>query len=450
MKKDFLSFIHKNKLFDSNTPVLLAVSGGVDSVVMAHLFKESGFEFALAHVCFNLRGKDSETDASFVADLAKQLNVPFYVSSFDTKSFAKSNKCSIQMAARTLRYDWFEELMTKNNYAYTALAHNKNDVAETVLINLTRGTGISGLHGILPKRDKYIRPLLFATRESIEDYAQQHHIDFRTDKSNFDTKYVRNKIRLSVLPLLKEINPSVIDAIVHTAHVAATTEAIFHSKIDDFKKEVFIKKDNYYLIKKSKLDAFKPLDTYLFEVLKDYGFNYAQVEDIISVISKSIGAVFYSHTHKLLNDRANLILEPRIEGCLSNLEFSINIDAPLIETPFFTLEISKFTHSIDFDLKTNTSAVAFFDLEAVTFPLTLRKWQKRDKFMPLGMKHSKLLSDYLIDCKVSMFEKEETYVLVSEEQIVWLVNHRIDNKFKVKPSTKNILKIVYTSKKLNM
>jgi len=440
MLRKFRQFTANNKLISETDYVLLAVSGGVDSVVMTHLIHQCGFKFAIAHCNFRLRGKDSDVDASFTKELAKNWNVPYFEKSFDTEKYAQTHGISLQMAARDLRFNWFNTLLIENKFDILALAHNKNDVAETILINLIRGTGISGLHGILPKNNRYIRPLLFAQRHEIEAYAKKNNIAFRSDKSNFEDKYIRNNLRLNIIPLLQQINPSLIETLNNTAQYINHIEQIYHEKLKEIRSKTLKEEANKTLLDKHFFSAQSNSSAYLFAFLNDYGFNTSQISQIKLAITKSPGKIFISTSHRLLIDREHLIIEP-IPDLTSDDLIEIEENTESISTHGLNLSLCIINPNEINALNKTAKNICYLDFEKLKFPLQLRTWQQKDKFIPLGMKQKKKLSDFLIDEKINMFDKERINVLKSNNVICWVVGHRLDERFKILPSTRKVLKI---------
>ena len=438
MIKRFEKYYQNQHLFAKTDKVLLAVSGGRDSVAMLYLFQAAQLNFGIAHCNFKLRGKDSDQDEQFVFDLAKKLNVPFYTTSFDTKTYAKKNKISTQMAARELRYNWFAEIKEKNNYQYIATAHHKNDVAETLLINLAKGTGLSGLHGIKNKVGAIIRPLLCFNRSEIDAFIEENKLTFREDKSNEETKYVRNKVRHKIIPEMEKINPSFIETIFNETQYFGEIEQLLEIKINEDKKKCWkVLKDGTIEVEIDKLLNLKPLRTYLFYFLRPYGFNTDDVFDVMNSLYKQSGKKFNSSTHQLIKDRNKLIIstiqqKERTEFIVEKLEdfkkLAISIEAKMVaKNQLKTIKKEKY--------------FAYLNAEKLTFPLVLRKWKTGDKFKPFGMKGMKKLSDFFVDEKFSLVEKEKVWLLTTNNKIVWVVGHRIDDDFKISENTKNILQL---------
>ncbi|TXB65206.1 tRNA lysidine(34) synthetase TilS [Vicingus serpentipes] len=435
MLTDFINHIKKSNLFSNSAKILLTVSGGKDSMAMLDLFYKAGFNISVAHCNFNLRGAESDADEQFVKVISEQNNILFFSKSFNTTEFAEKNKISIQMAARKLRYDWFEEIRLKHDIDYIATAHHKNDVAETMLINLTKGTGLSGLHGINKKSGKIIRPLLDFTREQIEDYVAKNNIEYREDKSNQNNKYTRNFVRLDVIPLLENINPNLIENLNQTANYIASTEFILAEKIQEEFKKCTEQNGNRILFDISKLKSLKNSITYLYYFLKDFGFNGTDFNNIIDAFDEQSGKIFLSKTHQILKDRDKLVLsEISIE---SNKEIIIHNIDELSKNGFF-VEV----YCNDKGIKINKSSnYAYLDENKIKFPLVLRNWKEGDTFQPLGMKGKKKLSDFFIDNKIDVLTKQNIKVLTQKNKIIWVVGYRINDTFKIEKNTKNILVI---------
>ncbi len=437
MKKTLLSYINKEKLFDPFNKVLLTVSGGIDSIVMCEIFSKAGLNFAIAHCNFQLRGNESNEDELFVKQLAEKYKVPFFYKRFNTSSYANKKGVSIQMAARELRYEWFEEIRKKKKLDYIATAHHQDDSIETFFINLIRGTGISGLHGILPKQGKIIRPLLFTTKNDIETYAKKYKLTFREDSSNASDKYVRNKIRHHVIPVLKELNPDLENAMNATIQRLRDVELIYKNEIRNMRAKIVKEEKNSTIISIDQLKKLKPATTYLYEFLKPYNFNASAVETIIDSLDGESGKQFYSTTHRLVKDRDGLIVESqksKVKSQKSKIQIKKDQKELIIDgrkLKFKTLVTT------NYKLQTTNSS-ANIDFEKLKFPLEIRKWEKGDAFYPLGMKGKKKLSDFFIDKKLSISQKENTWLLTSAGKIVWVIGLRIDDRFKITLKTKKI------------
>jgi len=437
MIEQFQSYIQTNNLFIKADSILLGVSGGIDSIVMFHLFRLSGYKIGIAHCNFSLRGDESDQDEEFVRRLADNYNVPFYSTRFETQKIADDEGISIQMAARDLRYEWFEEIRIKEKYNYIAIAHNSDDQIETFLINLTRGTGIKGLTGIKNKSEKVIRPLLFANREEITDFVKRNNFLYREDSSNSSTKYGRNKIRHEVIPMLEKINPNFRKVMIENIQRLKETEQIFNQTIQENYKNCVTEKSNSLLLNIDELKKLDPVETYLHEFLKPYNFSTTQIKDIVSVLDSNPGKQFFSATHRIIKDRDYIILEEI--SAQSGKLFYINENDFRIEYPIGLLIEKEFKNE-GFVIQKDPN-IGQLDFDKLVFPLTIRKWQKGDYFMPLGMNNLKKLSDFFIDQKLSISEKENIWILESENKIVWIIGLRPDERFKVTNDTKTILKI---------
>jgi tRNA(Ile)-lysidine synthase len=437
MLVQFRQFITENTLFGSEDKVILAISGGIDSVCMAGLFHEAGFNFAIAHCNFGLRADESEEDEDFVKKLAKKYKVPFFVQHFNTSEFAAQEKISIQMAARELRYAWFQELLIREKYDRIAVAHHQNDVLETMLLNLVRGTGIAGLHGINPKKGKIVRPLLFATREQIMEYVAEFHLGWREDSSNESSKYSRNLMRNEVIPLLKQLNPDIENTILQTSERVSAAEKIYEEYIKNLQAELFSSEGSVLYLSLEKFKKQKATVPVLFELIKDYGFNYTVAREIFSSMDSESGKKFESPAYVLVKDRAQLVIT------LKNLSafMSLGIDEGQTEIIAGNFKLN-FSVSTSSNFKISSAKdQACLDLDKIKFPLQLRKWKEGDWFCPLGMNKKKKLSDFLIDQKVPLNLKDQVYVLISAGSIIWIVNYRVDERFKVTEKTENILAV---------
>lgn len=438
MVQSLKKYIEEENLFASGENILLAVSGGIDSVVLCDLFYQAGFRFSIAHCNFHLRGEESNRDERFVRELADKYGVTLFVKQFDTEKYVQEYRVSTQMAARTIRYEWFEELMNKEGFAFCATAHHRDDSIETFMINLLRGTGIAGLHGILPKRDRFIHPLLFAGREEIADYALQKKLKHVEDSTNASTKYMRNRIRLEVIPLLKDITPGFDRIIAKEIDRFRETEIVFRSVIDKIKNEICEGKDDYIKISLEKLKQARPTRIYLYEILYDYGFNEAVVTSIYENLDEESGKQFFSPTHRCVKDRNYLLVTPldrqdkdkeyEIEATQTSIQYPLNLHIEsLLNVPFIKINKNKNIATLDYD--------------KLKFPLVLRKWKKGDYFFPFGMKGKKMISDFYTNLKYSLVDKENQWLLCSGEDIVWVVGERIDDRFKITGDSKSVYRM---------
>lgn len=437
MYSEFLKYVHEQGLFERKDKLLLGVSGGVDSVVLARIVDQLGNEFALAHCNFNLRGKDSDDDEKFVISLADELGVKCYLSSFQTENYAIENGISIEMAARDLRYDWFEKIRIENAFDHIVVGHHLDDVLETFILNLSRGTGIRGLSGIQPKAGNIVRPLLFASREQIEQYALNNDYSWREDASNSDVTIKRNKVRHEIIPILTALNPGFKSNLERTIDYLNDTKTIFLNTIDEVRERLVMTEHEWVKINRHELKELQPLKTYLFELLRPYSFNSEVVDDISRSLDSGSGTCFYSSTHRLVIDRDELIItqENQEDAALYYIEKTDKF----ITKPI-NLKITVDRYSESFTIP-NSSDIAVMDFDKLRFPLVLRHWKQGEYFKPLGMNGFKKLSDFFIDEKLSIPEKEQTWILSSENKVAWIVGRRLDDRFKLDPETKLVLRV---------
>lgn len=437
----FNAFVEKNCRVSKQNNFLLTVSGGIDSIVMAHLFSQSNYSFSIAHCNFNLRGEESNGDENLVNQLAEKYKVKFFVKHFDTLKVLEAENISIQMAARNLRFAWFEKLRIENNFDFIATAHHQHDVTETVLLNIIRGTGLEGLKGILARNNFIIRPLLFANREELLEYANENNLQWREDSSNASTDYQRNFIRHKIIPLLKEINPSVHDSIRNLSSYANQSLLLAKETIEKYRAEYCTPSNNDLIIDTEKIAQHPAKATLLFYLLKDFNFNASQIESMISSNEKS-GVAFYSPTHRLIINRKQFIVSSIAKG---NDVVSCGINESDVEVHLNngTIQLQMMDKLNSSQLKNSNSSTAFIDTSKIKFPLLLRKWQKGDYFYPLGMEHRKKLSDYFTDEKFSLADKENTWLLTCNNEIVWIVNHRLDNRYRITDATTTVLQIEF-------
>lgn len=438
MIEAFQNFIKKESLITDNESILLTVSGGIDSMVMLHLYMNSSYHFEVAHCNFGLRGNESDGDEALVKQVCTENNITFYTNKFETLKYATENKLSTQMAARELRYNWFNQLCIEHNLQLIATAHHQNDVAETMLINITRGSGISGLHGIFPKKNNIIRPLLFANRNEIEAYAALENIQFREDSSNKKTDYWRNKIRLEVIPKLASLNEQIIDNIYELSKRIKIDEKLLQEKLNDLKK-IYVKNQKGLFYIDLKIKQHYASKTILFYVLNKFGFTENDVIQLAENSNISIGAIFDSKTHQLLVDRKHFVVKEK-EVEVINQTIEIGKQTFHIETNLGTIHFGTLSEYP----KVFEKNCLYLDKDKTGNELILHTWQQGDRFKPLGMQGTKLVSDYLIDKKINQFEKEKCLVLTSKEtnQIAAVIPHQISNDFKINEETKRILKIL--------
>jgi tRNA(Ile)-lysidine synthase len=438
MLKDFVLYIKEKQLFNPSERLLLTISGGIDSVVLAELCHQAGLLFGIAHCNFQLRGEESEGDEAFVRKLAQKYNVAFHTQRFETKAFSQQNGLSTQMAARELRYKWFEKIRQEYNYNYILTAHHQDDLLETVLLNLTRGTGLAGLHGILPKNGFLVRPLLFATRDRITHFLQQMQLTWREDSSNQTNDYLRNRLRHEVIPILQGMNPKVAVAVSELAErVRATEEIVAESMLLAAKEVIFEENDSTWISYDKLKQHSAPLER-LSHWLAKYDFTYYQTKVIWESRNGQAGKQFFSTTHTLIADRNHWIITPTKREQLH--EFRLESEEGEINYPNGLLKWEVINAVENVIAETNLNEI-FLDADALSFPLALRLWQKGDWFCPLGMKGKrKKISDFLIDNKVPRNLKEKVYILETEGKIAWVVSFRPDDRFKVNEKTKKYIK----------
>jgi len=431
-----LQYISHHRLLEPGSKVLAAVSGGIDSMAMLRLLHDAGINMVAAHCNFGLRGDESNLDEAFVRTEVGKLGIPCRVEHFDTTAYAAQNGLSIQMAARELRYRWFHELSVRENFDAIVIAHNRDDRIETLLINLARGTGIHGLTGIRPKNGKIIRPLLFASRREIEDYATTHDVGFREDSSNITDKYARNYIRHHVIPGLEPYFPGIQQTLDRDIDHFSTVELFYNEAIERYKNQVVTTKDDLMYIDLQGLFQTPSPTLLLYEILKPYGFSNSIAAEILEEHKYPSGRQFFSDTYRLVCDRQSFILQKisqKIEP-----EYLIDGHTLYIDVPI-RLEIEKFDKYPGYIPDTKPE-IACLDGSKLQYPLLLRKWKHGDTFRPLGMKNMKKLSDFFIDAKLSLIEKERCWMLVSGGQIAWIVGWRIDDRFKISNETTKIVR----------
>lgn len=429
MKNKVQNFIVEKSLFSREDKLILGISGGADSVCLMHILFALGYRFDLAHCNFNLRGKESDEDEVFVQELAKKHQLKLHVKQFDTEGYAAENKISTQMAARDLRYAWFNHLLLTKNAKYIAIAHHENDDIETFFINLIRGSGLKGLLGISEKTNSIVRPLMAITRDEIESYLDENKLRYRDDSSNSSVKYLRNKIRHELMPLLAEMNPSIQQTISEEMRILEGVSQVYSCKIEEVRKDLMQEKNGIVQFETSDLLALKPLHNYLYELLSPYGF--VTIDEIAKALKGQSGKQFFSNTNQLLVDREFIFiseLDVKKNESITIEEMTKEIKHPI------QLNFSK-TDNLEWIKNKN---IAQLDYDKLQFPLTLRKWKKGDKFMPLGMQTFKKLSDFFIDNKFSILDKNKQWLLCSNNDIVWVVGHRIDERYKLQSRTKKV------------
>ena len=459
----FKDHIRHQNLFQPKDKPLLAVSGGVDSIVLCELCKQAGYDFTIAHCNFQLRGTESERDENFVRELGKKYQVEVLVKKFETEKYATENKLSIQVAARELRYAWFSELLTKMKADFNAevsndqrstinllvTAHHANDNIETLLMNFFKGTGINGLHGILPKQGNITRPLLFAKKEELNQFAKANNLEFVEDSSNASDKYTRNYFRNRLIPDLQKVFPQVEDNLLNNIERFREIEILYQQSVQLNTKKLLEKKGNEIHIPVLKLLKITALNTILYEIIKDYGFTAHQAGEVVALLRSETGKYISSATHRIIKNRNWLIIAPNnsieaenifIEESDRQVVFQEGvIDIGVLSTtnhpqgPVGKLSAGSFGPA--------TNLTAQLDATNIKFPLLLRKWKQGDYFYPLGMQKKKKLSRFFIDQKLSLTQKEKTWVIEMDKKIIWVVGMRIDDRFKITGNTKKILQI---------
>ena len=434
MKAQFQKHIEEHLPFLKNGKSLIAISGGVDSVVLTHLCHDFKLNVSLAHCNFNLRGEESDADEDFVLELGEQLDVEVFIQNFDTKAYSESHKTSIQMAARELRYHWFADLAEQLDYNFILTAHHADDNLETFIINFTRGTGLNGLTGIPEVNENIVRPLLQFSRETIKTYAKSNNLNWREDSSNSSRKYLRNKLRHEIVPILKEINPQLLDSFKKTLENLNDTADIVEESLNAVAKRAIVSIDETGIT--YKVSEFKKVNNpkaYLFEMFKDFGFM--EWNDVVGLLDAETGKYVTSQTHKLIKHREFLILS-ELQVVSDNEIISIDTNTKTVEASFGILRFDEADA-----LKDNSDAIIFVDADKLTYPLELRIWKTGDCFHPLGMNGKKKVSKFIKDEKMTPIEKQNTWVLVSNGNIVWVIGKRADDRFKVADHTRTILKI---------
>ncbi len=438
MLKETEKYIEENSLFTKKDKILIALSGGADSMVLTDILIKSGYKCAVAHCNFKLRKDDSDKDENFVKNFAETNDIQAFTTSFNTKEFAENNKYSIEEAARILRYEWFEKIRINNDFDFIATAHHSDDNIETFFINLTAGTGIRGLSGIKNKNNKIVRPLLFAKRQDIDEYCLSNKMDYCIDKTNFETKYIRNKFRHNVLPAFQEINPAFSDIMIKNISIISDIEKIYFDTVEKAKRICQKHDNNLIYINIEKLNNLVSPKTFLYEFLRPYNFNSSQNNDIFKSISNESGKQFFSKTHKLIKDRNELIIKKK--NTFKSCVISINKGVKQVASPL-PLKFEIISEKAKFKLQKERT-VACLDADKISFPLTIRNWKTGDYFYPLGMKgKKKRLSDFFADNKFNLFEKENIYLLLSGDDIIWIIGKRLDDRYKITKETTEILKI---------
>ena len=460
MLNQFLENIREKKLFDTGQKILLAISGGIDSMVMLHLFEKSGFDYGIVHCNFQLRGAESDRDEEFVKTQVLIHGVPAFFKRFDTEEYSQINGISIEMAARELRYEYFEKIRAEHGYDFIATAHHSDDLIETFFLNLTRKTGIKGLTGIKDKSGKIIRPMLFASRADIEKFASEQYLEFREDSTNSEVVYQRNFLRHKILPLFAALNPSFKKNLLASIENLKDAETVYNGYFETEKQKVvenatdspfdFAQGDGQTERSRSLISFSSPSHSInikkllnssqprllLLEILSSFDFNPSVVDEVFQSLNTESGKQFFSKTHRLIKDREKLFVTKLAEN--QNRIFYIETDDVELFEPF-DITIEKLSGK-DFKIRKEQN-IACLDLEKLEFPLLIRKWQQGDYFQPFGMTGFKKLSDFFIDEKIPVHQKENTWLLCSGEKIVWVMGMRIDNRFRIDKSTRSVLQI---------
>lgn len=434
----FQSFVSKDLGIAREDTFLLAVSGGRDSMLMAHLFRHLGYKCVIAHCNFLLRGDESDKDENLVCSYANEHGMPYYVKRFETESYALQEGISIQMAARDLRYAWFRELKEELGLSWICIAQHLNDHVETFFVNLIRGTGLAGLRGILPKRNDLLRPLLFLTAEEVLFHVKEFGVPFRDDQSNFSTKYARNKVRLDIVPKFKEIvNDFEYVMESNIQHLQESYE-LLQSFVEPIRESIFVKKTFGYEINRNNIGHYQDNQVLIYELFKPFGFSKEVLSDMWKNWEGEVGKIYHSTEYSLLMDRQSLFLQPRLIDEDERFLILSEIDASWVFGGFlFSLSSSESL------LIEHASGIAQVDAERLIFPLELRYWKEGDYFYPLGMGGRQKISDFFIHQKIDRFTKERIPILVnSNGEIIWVVNYRLDNRYKITESTKKVVKLV--------
>lgn len=438
--EEFEKYVAQNELFGHDDKILLTVSGGVDSMVMMSLFAASGYRFGVAHCNFQLRGQESDEDEALVAEQARRYGVELFNRRFDTQGEMERTGESMEMAARRLRYTWFRSLCDEHGYNVIAIAHHINDSIETFFINMLRGTGLRGLTGISVQAGRIVRPLMFATRKDILDYATAHRIPYREDSSNRSTKYLRNKVRLGIVPMLREINPQFTTVMRRNISRLTDAQTFIDRSVELIRRDAMTEQGGLYTLHVDRIDASLPLGYVVYEILNSmFGFKGDTVDALCHALQQNnTGRRFYSREWVATIDRGRIVIG-RIadeDTCMTQVEqgvLSSYCGSSVLHYEYCDIDM--------IDSVTTPDNVALVDADKLRFPLTLRRWQQGDWFVPFGMSGRKKVSDFLIDAKVSMAEKSRQFVLLSGDDVVWLVGRRADDRFRLTRQTENVLKI---------
>jgi tRNA(Ile)-lysidine synthase len=438
MEQKFQNHIQQNFSFLQDKKLLVATSGGIDSMVLVYLFQNLNLNFALAHCNFQLRGTESDGDEIFVKNYAKQNHILCFTTKFDTEKYSETYKLSTQVAARNLRYDWFNEILAQEKFDYIITAHHADDVVETFLINLSRGTGLEGLTGIPSQNGSIIRPMLPFSRQEIENYAKNNNLQWREDSSNASDKYLRNKIRHQIVPVFKEINTSFLESFQNTLKHLSQDQSLVEDAVQMVYKKVVSEDNNKVKIDISALLQYKNHKAYLYKWLHKYGFS--AWNDVYNLLESQSGKQIFSPNYILLKDRGFLIL-----SSVETFDFEDIIVNSVSEISKFPLKLTLCNLS---NISNQNKNIIFVDENKLQFPLIIRKWKEGDCFYPIGMQGKKKVSKFFKDEKFTLFQKQETWILESNNQIVWIIGYRADERFKIENTTQTQIKIEFNEKSI--
>ena len=438
LQSRFQGHVNSNGLWKERDLLLLACSGGVDSVVLATLLHRMHQHVEILHCNFNLRGEESKRDEDFVRSLAQSMGLSCHVQSFDTKAAVLSMGKGVQEVARMLRYEWFDTVIEArqkpHKHVYLLTAHHADDQAETIAMNFFRGTGMAGMHGMQMKTGHLIRPLLFAKRAEILDFAESNHIAWVDDSSNMEDNYTRNHFRHRVIPQVEKIFPAVTQNLLDNAKRFSEMEIIYNKQIDKIKSGLMMKQGQSLAIPVNKLISMSPLDTIMFEVFRDFGFSAHQVPEIKKLFDAISGKSVSSATHRVLRNRNWLLIDP-----IEEKTHEIIVIEEGVESVSFNNTLLQITKHVGYRSPDENTNHAWIDLDAVTFPLLLRPWKPGDYFYPLGMKKKKKIARFLTDLKLSLAEKEKQWVVESDKKIIWVIGRRIDDRVKMTTNSSKIM-----------
>lgn len=441
LQDKFRAYIRERGLCTYDDRILLAVSGGVDSMAMMSLFVQAGYDVGVAHCNFQIRGAEADEDDLLVEQEATRHGIPYYGIRFDTPAEAAATGESVEMAARRLRYDWFGKLCAERRYTKIAIAHHADDSVETFFINLIRGTGLRGLTGISVVNGQLIRPLLFSQRKEIIDYALTNKIPYREDSTNASTKYIRNKFRLGIIPRIREISPKFTDTMAANVERLTSAQSFIDRSIELIRRQVVTTEGELTTVDPSRIDPSLPADFVIFELLRGFGFNGEVINSLFRAFSEGHGSGkrFFSKDNVAYIDRGRILITPipDDEGCTTEVTpemTHIYCGGGLLT--FERLETD------DIESLRQPENVALLDADKLAYPLTMRRWNEGDAFVPFGMDSRKKISDFLINSKVSLPDKRRQFVITSGDDIVWVVGRRIDDRYKVGSATENVLRIV--------